>query len=42
MDLCAEYESFSFDPIQADLLFKYYKSKIIESDNVVIENFDLD
>ena len=41
-DFCTEYESFSFDPLQADLLFEYCKSEIVEFDNVIIENFDLD
>jgi len=41
VDLSDEYESFSFDPIQADLLFEYYKSEIVESNNVFIKNFDL-
>ena len=41
MDLCAEYESFSFDPIQTDLLFESIKSELVESDNLGIKNFDL-
>ena len=41
VDLCAEYESFSFDSVQADCLYVYYKSKIVESNNVVIKNSDL-
>jgi len=42
VDLCDEYESFSFDPVQANHLFEYCKSEIVESNNVVITNFDLD
>jgi len=40
-DLHAEYESFSFYPVQANLLFEYCKSEIVESNNVVTKNFDL-
>ena len=42
MDLCAEDESFSFDPIQADILFEFHKSKFIESEAIITEHFDLD
>jgi len=42
VDLCVEYESFSFDPIQADVLFESCKSDFVEFVNVVPENFDLD
>ena len=35
-------ESFSFDPIITDLLFESYKSELVESDNLVIENSNLD
>jgi len=42
VDLRAEYEFFSFDPIQADLLFESCKSDFIESEAIVIEHFDLD
>jgi len=41
VDLGAKYESFSFDPIQADLIFQYCKSEIIESNNAVTKNLDL-
>jgi len=42
VDLCAEYESFSFDHIQADLLFESHKSQFIEPEAIVTEHFDLD
>jgi len=42
VDLCAEYESFSFDPIQTDLLFDNYKSEFVESESIATENFALD
>jgi len=42
VDLYAEYESFSFDPIQTDLLFESIKSELVESDNLGIKNFALD
>ena len=41
VDLYAEYESFSFDSVQADFLFEYCKSNIVKSNNVVIKNSDL-
>ena len=42
VDLCAEYESFSFDPIQTALLFENCKSAFVDSEAIVSENFDLD
>ena len=42
VDICVEYESFSFDPIITDLLFGSHKSEFVESETIVIENFDLD
>jgi len=42
VDLCAEYESFSFNPIIPDLLVESHKSKFVESEAIVTENFDLD
>jgi len=39
-DSCVEYESFSIDPIQTDLLFEYCKSAFVESD-FVTKNFTL-
>ena len=42
VDLCAEYESFSLEPIQPDFLFESHKSKFIESEAIVTEHFDLD
>ena len=42
VDLRVEYESFSFDPIQADLLFESSKSDFVESETIATENFDLD
>ena len=42
VDLCAEYEFFSFDPIQTDLLFESCKSKLVEFETIVTEIFDLD
>jgi len=42
VDLYAEYEFFSFDPIQADFLFESCKSDFVESEIIAIENFDVD
>jgi len=42
VDLRVEYESFSFDPIQADLLIESCKSKFVESKTIAAQNFDLD
>jgi len=39
VDLSTEYESFSFNPIQTDLLFESCGSKFIESETIVTENF---
>jgi len=38
----AEYESFSFYPILAGLLFESHKSKFVESEAIVTEHFALD
>ena len=40
--LCADYESFSFDPIQNDFLFEYYESEFVESEIIATKNFALD
>jgi len=42
VDLCVEYESFSFDPIQTALLFENCKFAFVEFETIVTENFDLD
>ena len=42
VDLCAAYESFSFNPIQPDFLFESCKSKFVESNNIANKNFALD
>ena len=42
VDLCAEYASFSFHPIQIDLLFKSCKSELVESESIATETSDLD
>ena len=39
---CAEYEYFSFDPTQTNFLFQSCKSEFIESDNLIIMNFDFE
>ena len=39
VDLCAQYEYFSFAPIQANLLFESHKSKFIESEAMVTKHF---
>jgi len=39
---CTEYESFSFNPILAGLLFESHKSKFVESEAIVTEHFALD
>jgi len=36
VDLCAEYESFSFVPIQTDLLFGHCKFEFVESESIAI------
>ena len=41
VDLCAEYESFPFNSIQTNILFETCKFEAIESDNLVIMNFNL-
>jgi len=35
VDLCDEYESFSFDLIHPDFLFESHKSKFVESEAIV-------
>jgi len=42
VNLCAEYESFSFYPIRTDLLFGNCKSEFVKSGAIVTEHFDLD
>jgi len=42
VDLRVEYESFSFDSIQADILFESCKSDFVESEAIATKNFDLD
>ena len=41
VDLCAEYESFSLDPIQSDHFFENCKSKVVESKGFATKNFAL-
>ena len=41
-NLCAAYESFSFDPIKPDFLFQSCESKFVESKNIANKNFALD
>ena len=38
----ADYESFSFDPIQTDFLFEYCKSEFVEFEIIAAKNFALD
>jgi len=38
---CAEYESFSFDPIQTGLLFENCKSKFVQFESIGTKNFAL-
>jgi len=38
--MCVEYESFSVDPIQIDILFESPKSDFVESVTITPENFD--
>ena len=40
VDFYDEYEYFSFDPIQPDLLLESCKSEFIKSKSIAIENFD--
>jgi len=42
VDLHAEYESFSFEPIQIGLLFENCKSEFVESESIAIKKFALD
>ena len=42
VDLCAEYEYFSFEPIQIDLLFGNCKSEFVESESIANKKFALD
>ena len=37
--LMMDYESFSFDSIQTDFLFKYRKSEFVESEIITTKNF---
>ena len=39
---CADYESFSFYPIQINFLFEYCGSEFVESDTIATKNFSLD
>ena len=39
---CADYEFFSFDPIQTDFLFKYCKCEFVEFEIIATKNFTLD
>ena len=41
VNLCTEYESFSFDLIHHDFLFESHKSKFVESEAIVTEHFYL-
>jgi len=40
--VCADYESFSFDPIQTDFLFEYYKSEFVKYEIISTKHFALD
>ena len=42
VDLCAEYESFSFEPIQIDLLFGNCKSEFVKSESIANKTFAVD
>jgi len=42
VDLCAEYESFSFDHIPTDFLFEFCKSEFVESEMFVHMTLILD
>jgi len=39
---CADHESFSFDPIQTDFLFKYWLSEFVEFEIIASKNFTVD
>jgi len=41
VDLCAEYEPFSFDPIRIDHLYGNCKSKFVECRSIATKNFAL-
>ena len=41
VDLCAEYESFSFSPMHPDFLFESHKYKFVESEAIVIKHLIL-
>jgi len=40
--VCADYESFSFDPIQTGFLFEYCKFDFVEPKMIATKNFALD
>jgi len=42
VNLCAEYESFYFNPIHPSFLCESHKAKFVESEAIVPECFDLD
>ena len=42
VNLCAEYEYFSFALIHLDFLFESHKYEFVESEAIVLENFNLD
>ena len=42
VNLCAEYESFSFDPIHPSFLCESHEAKFVESEGIVLEHLDLD
>jgi len=42
VDLCAECESFSFDPIRIDLLFGHCESEFVEFESIANKKFALD
>jgi len=42
VDLCVEYESFSFEPIPTDLLFGNCKSEFVESESITNKEFALE
>ena len=42
LDLCTEYDSFSFDLVQTDIHFESCKSEAVEYDNLVIANFNFE
>ena len=42
VDICVEYEFFSFDPIITYFLFGSHKSEFVKFETIVTENFVLD